>query len=338
MISEGGESGIFIEGVERSRVLMSHFLHNNCGAGVRVTAGPNRKAGLFMPENIAILSGASSNSDMSYELLDGGHLLVRDIWYETGFSGNLSRFIRLSGPSVFTFQSSKVALPASANEPAIALENFSGRATFAAFEFVNGGEGNESIKIGVDAASPGSLMVLGSTKNHSGDLLVNNSASASVSLLHSQYTINGTSSMAEQGTKDSAFIVEMMAQARAGVKPPPDPVPPGLTDVRFDGVTSRSCRRCIHLQADPNATPVRNIGPSGKLSFIMNSGVPVFHIPWTGPHRIQIADINGRQVFEEQLEGPCRFSLGKALLPGAIYMITVNGRHHSFSRMIALVK
>jgi len=285
-----------------------------------------------------LLNGASSGNDFSYEVMDGAHLLVRETWYETPFNGTLSRFMRLGGPSVLTFQSSLVALPAVAGEPAITLEDFSGKVTFANFLFIVGTDGDDPLKIDIDAASTGSLLIMGSSINHRGGLVQNNSSAARVSLQHCQYSINGTSSITNQGPGDSAFILEMMSQARTGVIPPPVPVPTGLTDLRIDGVTSRNCRRCIHLQADPAATAVRLAPATAKTSLEVAPGFFTLTIPWTGPHTLRVAGLNGKVCFEKQLMGPGKYRLDGEMLPDGVSMVTVTGRHHSFSRSLVLLR
>ena len=63
-----------IEGVKKASVALCDIGHSDCRVGMRVAGGPGP---------VVILSGASSNNDLSYEIADGARLLARDIWYET---------------------------------------------------------------------------------------------------------------------------------------------------------------------------------------------------------------------------------------------------------------
>jgi hypothetical protein len=68
------EAGFQIERTNRTSVILRDIDHAGCGVGMRLSGAKTQ---------VLILSGSSSDNDLSYVLGDGARLLARDIWYES---------------------------------------------------------------------------------------------------------------------------------------------------------------------------------------------------------------------------------------------------------------
>jgi hypothetical protein len=114
-LRRGRETNLLVERISRAElelVDVGHAYSDN-GVSVKVAGG---KATIF--------SGASSANRLTYEVSDGGSLLVRDTWYE-GLAPN--GFASVHGRAVFTMQGSRVASPADGVAPAFRITDLDGR-------------------------------------------------------------------------------------------------------------------------------------------------------------------------------------------------------------------
>src|SRR5262249_41378568 len=91
------------------------------------------------PGPVVLLSGASSNNDLSYEIADGARLLARDIWYETS---SKARFVRFTADCSgdFTLHGAKVAHPRKAGAPGWDIDGFRGRMSLLGVDFTEVGD------------------------------------------------------------------------------------------------------------------------------------------------------------------------------------------------------
>jgi hypothetical protein len=133
-----------IEGVKKASVALCDVGHSECRVGMRVASGAG---------SVVLLSGASSNNELSYEIADGARLLARDIWYETN---SKPRFLRLTGNQSgdFTLHGSNVSHPRKAGEPGWEIDGFRGRVSLlgVAFTQVGGDKDVPALAIRGDAA------------------------------------------------------------------------------------------------------------------------------------------------------------------------------------------
>ena len=168
------EVGYLVNGVERSQVELRDCGHSGNKIGVKVVGGPLLRKGQTTGGRIVILSGASSNNDLSYDIVDGGRLLVCDMWYETG---SKPRFLRLTDRGEFTLHGSNVAHPRKRGEPGMEIDGFRGRVSFlgVCFTQVGGDEGVPALA--VKGQSP-QTKVLALGCHGSGEWFANQSPSA----------------------------------------------------------------------------------------------------------------------------------------------------------------
>jgi hypothetical protein len=241
--------GFFVDGVELANVELRNMNHGGCALGVKVRGGERLSAGQSAPGRVAIFAGSSSNNQLSYGVTEGGRLLARDIWYE---SGSEPRFMRLSGRGELTLHGAIMACALSKNEtePAIELDNFSGQLSLLNVQWSGGGESVRLVCHGEGRNT--AVLGLGAQVGKNGPRLDNQSPHARLALLEvMHYTEGGGAAPSpDVGTADPDFIRSMIAPTRAERPRPLTPVPAGITDVRFFRVVSTQGRDCIRLTHD----------------------------------------------------------------------------------------
>jgi hypothetical protein len=245
-ISGGKTAGLLVDGLDYTHVDLRNIGHegNKPGASIKVIGGKLAAAGTPGSGRTNLFSGASSNNALSYELSNGGRLMVRDIWFENG-PGVRTGYLRLSGPGTFTMHGSRVAMEALNTPAAAELNSFHGSASFITPQFddriVTSGDGMNS-----------RLFVLGFEANvNLPNFLINKSSPpARAVVLNSRDAVPGGSSMVtpNQGVADPAFLREMLAQTRAEQPAIIEKLPAGVSDVRFYRVTVGDAAVGIHLK------------------------------------------------------------------------------------------
>ncbi|MCY2993610.1 MAG: glycosyl hydrolase family 28-related protein [Planctomycetota bacterium] len=232
------EVGYLVNGAERAQVQLRDCGHGGNKIGVRVVGGPRLRQGQPTEGRVVILSGASSNNDLSYDISDGGRLLARDIWYETG---SQPRFLHFTGHGEFTLHGSNVAHPRKRGEPGLEIDGFRGRVSFLGVCFTQVG-GDEGIPALVVKGGDPQTKVLALGCHGNGEYFANQSSNARAARLDSvQYTPGGGAKpIADVGQGDDAFLTEMLAQTRELRFANREDVAAGLTDVRLHRVFVRN--------------------------------------------------------------------------------------------------
>lgn len=217
------QHNLLVDGLDNTRVELHNFYHSECqGTSLKVVGGPQANQGQQVLGRTNLFAGASSNSNLSYSVTNGGKLLVRDIWYE---SGRFPKFIQLTGKGTFTFHAGRIAAPSDPASPAIQIDNFSGTATFLSTIIddrivVNGGGSSSSVlALGMQGTSDSYL----------------NSTNANSALLYSRKYQQGSYAVANQGNiaDPKSFIRTMLAHTRAEQPIKAIDTPSGVTDVRL---------------------------------------------------------------------------------------------------------
>jgi hypothetical protein len=241
--------GLMVDRVELANVELRNMNHGGCDLGVRVRGGARLSSGQVTPGRVAIFAGSSSNNRLSYDVTEGGRLLVQDIWYE---SGSQPRFLRLSGAGELTLHGAIMAcaLPRNDTEAAIELDNFSGRLALLNVQWSGGGDSMRLVSRGEGRNT--AVLALGAQVGKNGPRFDNQSPQARAALLEAtRYTDGGgATSIPDIGVADLEFIRTMIAATRAERPRPLTPVPPNATDVRFFRVVSTQGRDCLRLTAD----------------------------------------------------------------------------------------
>ena len=238
------EVGLLVNGIENANVDLYNVNHGSCKLGVKVVGGPAAKSGNAPAGRVVIFSGASSNNELSYAVENGGRLLVRDIWYE---SGQHPRFMQCDGSGSFTLNGAMVATASKEGVPALEFNDFRGNATFLTSILHSNSQAVPIVVQGQGANT--NLLLLGIQMGIGDSYLTNNSPQAHVALLESmQYTAGGGGKpVPDVGTADPDFIRRMLAQTR-DVRPQSlDPIAPNLTDARLYRIGVTNAQIGIHI-------------------------------------------------------------------------------------------
>lgn len=241
--------GLLVDGVELANVELRNMNHGGCELGVRVRGGARRSTGRGAPGRVAIFAGSSSNNRLSYDVTEGGRLLVQDIWYE---SGSQPRFMRLSGSGELTLHGAIMACALSKNEaePAIELNDFTGQLAFLNVQWSGGGDSMRLLCRGQGADTK--VLALGAQVGKNGPRFENQSPQATLAVLEAmRFTEGGGATpIPDIGPADRGFIRTMLALTRVERPRPLTPVPADATDARFFRVISTQGRDCLRLTPD----------------------------------------------------------------------------------------
>ncbi len=239
------QCGMLFNRLSRVDVSLFNVNHADCKVAIRVLGSgkPQGDEG-----RIVIFSGASSSNELSYEVTNGGTLLVRDIWYETG---QYPRFALLRGAGTFTLHGARVATPPKANNPAVVeIDDYDGKVTFINVNFSQSpSEFGPKVLVRGDGKRT-RVLLLGCVGDGEGDLLVNRSPRAQVVSLEpfKMTPGGGAQPVAQAGKVEPAFVLEMLAQTRAERPKPLHPLPHGVTNLRIHRVTVWNCRNGVSVQ------------------------------------------------------------------------------------------
>jgi hypothetical protein len=242
-ITRAAQAGLVVDGLEWAKVELRAFYHSENELGVQVrgagqTFGSEKRGG-----RVAIFGGGSANNRLSYDLRDGGDLLVRDMWYEAGAT-NYPQFMVCTNSGRFTLHGANVA-PGSAQTaiPVITASNFVGQLTFLGTTtlFPNS-------RLSVFGSGQGTdILLLGTVNSNEPDF----AAPQARSSLQQSFKILPDGSynlMEDRGPVDPDFMRAMLRQTRVARPLPLMALPAGETDVRLHRVFVEGGRIGIHLK------------------------------------------------------------------------------------------
>ncbi|MGA2139755.1 MAG: glycosyl hydrolase family 28-related protein [Verrucomicrobiia bacterium] len=236
----GQEVGLLIDRLQHTDVSVLNFNHADQVLGVKVVGAAATATNDSTSGRAVIFCGSSSNNELSYEVVNGGRLLVRDTWYETG---QFPRFLRCEGAGEFTLHGANVATVYREHMPMIDVNDFHGKLSFLNTIFATK---DTQVAIHGDGRETKALFIALGNRS---DFLVNESPNAKVALVESfRYWLGGRAlPVANRGTADDAFLREMLAQTRHEEFRPLDPVAPDATDLRMYRVSVENTRSGIRL-------------------------------------------------------------------------------------------
>jgi len=176
-----------------------------------------------------IYSGASSNNALSYDVTDGGDLLVSDMWYEGNATIGLAR---IRGTANFTMRGSQLAVPADRATAAFDVADLKGTVTL----LVDGIDD----RIAVSGQSAGGrVLAVGLMRPYRTSAFVTNNSDARTVMLNSRQRVErqgflapATTALTDIGEPNPAFIRDLLARSRSTVLPSrASDVPEGATDL-----------------------------------------------------------------------------------------------------------
>lgn len=236
--------GMLLNRLRNADVSLFNINHAGCKVAIRVLGRDEEGEG---EGRVVIFSGASSNNELSYEVTDGGRLLVRDIWYETS---SYPRFALFQGKGTFTLHAGRVATPGKAgNPPVVEINNYDGKVTFINVNLVQG-SGEVTPKVLVKGEGKRTkVLLLGCMGDGEDDLLVNQSPYAQVVSLEPFKMLpgGGAQPIPSIGKAEPSFILDMLSQTRAEHPRPLTPLSKGVTDLRLHRLTVWNCQNCVSM-------------------------------------------------------------------------------------------
>jgi hypothetical protein len=198
------------------------------GTGVKVAGGPLLAAHRAAAGKTNIFSGASAGNFLSYDVSNGGRLLVRDMWYEQGAAAGVAR---IHGTAVFTMDGARISSPIDKTPAAFTITDLKGRAAVIATHLddriVITGSGHAAEVLGLaifDQARGAGYFVNGSTPAAPA-ILVNSR--------HRAQTGDRSVATPNVGTVDAALLEKLLSHTRGEMPGLLRTLPRGVTDVRM---------------------------------------------------------------------------------------------------------
>jgi pectate lyase-like protein len=158
-----------------------------------------------------IFSGASAGNALSYDVSEGGDLMVSDTWYEGVTPGG---FARVRGSAQLTMRGLHIAVPADQPSPALDIADLDGTVTLL----------TDSIddRIGVTGQSErGRLLAIGLTRPYRKSPFFTNAGSARAVMLNSRQRVerptmlgSATAPIPDVGGTSPDFVREMLTRTR----------------------------------------------------------------------------------------------------------------------------
>jgi len=182
--------------------------------GTQPGGGDQENATICADHSTMTLFGAATSGNFcTYDVRNGGVLLVRDTWFE----GGAEQWANLRGSGRFTMDGGKVAcMPQVATEkPTLLVDNLQGKVTLVCFLFT----ANDWWAVNGNTSDTKLLMLSGMTNGLKRRYEINNPA-AEFGILGNRYFDNanprgGTAVEADAGTRTPEFLREMLADDRA---------------------------------------------------------------------------------------------------------------------------
>jgi hypothetical protein len=239
--------GLSVEGLTNTSVSLENLYHEGNPTSIRVVGASTSPDYNSAMGQVSVFGGASAGNGITYDVRNGGKLLVRDMWYETsGSATNLSpRFMLCTNSGWFTLHGAQVALSQTqSGVPVVEVSNFVGRLSFLTTQF---NFTNTNSTFSVDGHQTNTAVLLLNTLN--GVEPAFNSVEPQTSLLQSFETLDGPifNPLTDAGPTDPVFLKQMLDQTRSSRPPLLAPLPSGLTDARVHRVIVENTRVGLRL-------------------------------------------------------------------------------------------
>jgi hypothetical protein len=217
------------EGLDHAHVQAEDFGHaySPGGPSIRVSGGPRRAAGDSTPGRVSIFSGASSGNRESYLVSNGGRLLVRDLWYESGAGPG---FARVTGRAEVTADGLRVSSPVAGEPTAFAIDSLDGRVTILATHLDDGinvtGSGRDAEVLALALYCEARRCYRDASRPSAHGVLLNSRHVSPLGLVRSVQAANAGSAPAD-------FLRTMLRHAREDRRAVLTARPADVTDVRM---------------------------------------------------------------------------------------------------------
>ena len=239
IVNIAAQNGLIVDGLDYARVDLRNFTHQMVnGSSVKVIGGPSGASSVNLGGLTTLIAGSSANNNLSYEVTQGGRLVVKDFWYE---NGEMPGYIKLTGDGAVTFEQARVYTRISATTPSVDIHNFKGKATFIGLDL----EG----KVRISGQSNGSVLLLGLMGRQANYFFNDPGARASL-LISRRFVSNfGSAAIVNEGTSDVKFLRDMLTQTRNGnIMSEREENSPGATNARLYRVYAEQTVVGFHIK------------------------------------------------------------------------------------------
>ena len=199
--------------------------------GTRVIGGTSAAAGNWLGGEVKIIGGLTTGLSESYNVSNGAHLSVHDIWCEGGNTGERSATV--SDNSYFTMSGSPTYnyLP----DTLYSFENFTGKAAI-----INVKARSDTIDNYIEitgTSTDAEVLALGPVAGYPSIIDTSSPVATTGILVPIQNPGEAASPVSESGSSSTSFLVSTLNQFRAERSSIPKQRTSGVTDVRMYRVT-----------------------------------------------------------------------------------------------------
>ncbi|HEY2583270.1 MAG TPA: glycosyl hydrolase family 28-related protein [Mucilaginibacter sp.] len=250
----GGGIGLSVNQLDHTVVFGYDTQFSGLKKAIDVVGGPFAAAGKPAEGRTIIYSGAESGNDLSHEVSNGGNLMVQDAWYE---GGNKSIYANLSGNGIFAADGNHISTPQHTDVPSVKVNNFSGKAIFAADDFtdrfaINGdGSRTKILALGIMAEDD---PIVADTSSPKADMRLLLSRTRDY---HSNVSGSGSYTISDIGRYDQTFVDEMLANILNIHPIILDALPKGVSDIRLYRVMLINGAKGLDIEGGANLLPLK---------------------------------------------------------------------------------
>jgi len=236
------ENNLLVQDLKHAEVRLDNFYHSGSPSSLKVSGKGLGEISPSTQSQVVLFGGAASNNGFSYDVENGGQLLVSDVWYETS-DPKLPRFLRGAGSGRITLQGANIAPMYSRLDAAtLDLSQYSGQCTLinTIFTFPE-----TCLQAPDDTNTSSQLLLLG----HLGTQKPALENKPRASLLDGFETLDGGSARPRKNMSQPLpdGISRMLAQSRSASPAWSSPPPAGATDIRFFRLQSKNMRSGIRI-------------------------------------------------------------------------------------------
>lgn len=222
------QAGISINNLQHTDAILRDTYLNGSPIALQVNGGARQ---------VNVFSNLCTGDELSYNVLNGGRLLVRDAWYE----GSPRGFLHLSGNGEFTLHGGLVAVgketePTAKEKDIISVgaENFAGRVALLGVD-IKSVAAKAPAQIAFNSADDKLKLLFLGNLLEAKYAYTENAPNAKIVWLHNRRwdSVAGSLPLADKGAADPAFLRDMLAVTRQARPQPLTPRKPGTSDVRI---------------------------------------------------------------------------------------------------------
>lgn len=213
---------VAFNGLQNLTVEAHNWFDENAGTTSIIVTGPT---GQWLGSQFSVFAGATSANPISYQVSGNGHLIVRDVWNDTG-GGPVQR-LNLTGNGSVTFSGGQNNMSVNGALPTFQINNFSGN-------FALLGSLLDGNNVSITGNNTGSNILIDGQNFVSGTDINNYENGGNYAFLEN---MNGITTYQPDGANytSESFLLTVLSQARAQQPSiPGNPtLPSGATDIRM---------------------------------------------------------------------------------------------------------